>query len=78
MATMEEMSAEYRVAAAKLAMRLREKKASGAPPPEINSLKEALQDIREIQRLLDGYYEVPRTSQFAAVGWKARRSRDDH
>lgn len=78
MATMKEMAAEYRVAAAKLALRIKEKKAAGAAPMEIKSLKEALRDIREIQRLLDGYYGVPRTSQFAAVGWKARRTRDDH
>lgn len=78
MATMKEMAAEYRVAAAKLALRIKEKKADGASPMEIKSLKEALRDIREIQRLLDGYYDVPRTSQFAAVGWKARRTRDDH
>lgn len=78
MATMKEMAAEYRVAAAKLALRIKEKKADGASPMEIKPLKEALRDIREIQRLLDGYYDVPRTSQFAAVGWKARRTRDDH
>lgn len=78
MATMKEMAAEYRIAAAKLALRIKEKKAMGAPPSEINALKDALQDVREAQRLLDGYYEIPRTSKDAAVGWKARRSRDDH
>jgi len=75
---MKEMAAEYRIAAAKLALRIKEKKAQGALPTEIHSLQETLQDIRDTQRLLDGYYDIPRTSRNAAVGWKARRSRDDH
>lgn len=78
MATMKEMAVEYRIAAAKLSLRIKEKKATGAPPEVINSLTSTLRDIREIQRLLDGYYDIPRTCSDAAVGWKARRSRDDH
>lgn len=63
MATMKEM------AAAKLVLRIKKKKAMGDSPAEIN----ALQDVRETQRLLlDGYYEIPRTSKDAAVGCKAR------
>ncbi len=78
MATLKEMAAEYRIAAAKLALQIKEKKTMDTLPEEISSLKKALRDIREIQRLLDGYYDIPRISKDAAVGWTARRSRDDH
>jgi len=76
--TMKEMVLEYREAAAKLSMRLEEKRAAGASPWELASLREALRDIREAQRLMDGYYDVPRSEKLAAVGWRARRTRDDH
>lgn len=72
------MAAEYRLSAAKLAMKIAEKKAAGAAPAELRPLQEALGDIRETQRLLDGYYDVPRSSSIAAVGWRARKTRDDH
>ncbi len=79
MASMKELVPEYREAAAKLAMRLAEKRAAGAPPRELAALQEALRDVREVQRLMDGYYDVPRSGTFGAVGWRGRgRSQDDH
>ncbi|WP_300635995.1 hypothetical protein [uncultured Oscillibacter sp.] len=78
MAAMKELVPEYRTASAKLAMRISEKRSAGASPAELRPLQEALRDVREVQRLLDGYYEVPRSAGVAAVGWNARRSRDDH
>ncbi len=77
MATMKELAAEYRAASAKLAMRVAEKKAAGASPAELRPLQEALRDIREIQRLMDGYYDVPRSAGIAAVGWRAWRVNDE-
>ncbi len=76
MATMKEMAAEYRVAAAKLAMRIEQKKAVGATDTEIASLQRTLNDIRKIQRLLDGYYTTPRTSDFVVAGRLGEK--DDH
>lgn len=76
MAAMKELVPEYRAASAKLAMRISEKKAAGASPTELRPLQEALRDVREVQRLLDGYYEVPRSAGIAAVGWKARKIND--
>nr|WP_325302963.1 hypothetical protein [uncultured Oscillibacter sp.] len=76
MAAMKELVPEYRAASAKLAMRISEKKAAGASPTELRPLQEALRDVREVQRLLDGYYEVPRSADIAAVGWKARKIND--
>lgn len=76
MATMKELVPEYREASAKLAMRIAEKKAAGASPAELRPLQEALRDIRETQRLMDGYYDIPRSGVIAAVGWKARRVND--
>ena len=76
MAAMKELVPEYRAASAKLAMRISEKKAAGASPTELRPLQEALRDVREVQRLLDGDYEVPRSADIAAVGWKARKIND--
>ena len=85
MAAMKELVPEYRAASAKLAMRISEKRSAGASPADLRPLqealrdvREALRDVREVQRLLDGYYEVSRSAGIAAVGWNARRSRDDH
>lgn len=78
MSSMKEMAVEYRLAAAKLAMRIAEKRAAGASPQELRPLQEALRDVREAQRLMDGYYGVPRSASLAAVDWHARRIRDDH
>lgn len=79
MASMKELAAEYRVSAAKLALRIAEKKAAGASCVELRPLWTTLRDMREVQCLLDGYYDVPRPERYAAVGWRARgRCQDDH
>lgn len=79
MATMQEMAAEYRIAAARLAMRIKEKRAAGADPKVIRELYQALRDIREAQRVLDGYYDVSRPEgPFTLMDLKARKTRDDH
>ena len=78
MATMKELVPEYREASAKLAMRIAEKRAAGASYAGLRPLQEALRDVRETQRLMDGYYDIPRSAEVSAVGWKARRTRDDH
>ena len=48
-------------------MRISEKRSAGASPAELRPLQEALRDVREVQRLLDGYYEVPRSAGIAAL-----------
>lgn len=74
---MKKMAAEYRRAAARLAMRLEEKEQSGEmTKAERTSLREALAGIREVQRLLDGYYTSPRPEGISAVGWKPRETDD--
>lgn len=73
MATMKEMAAEYRIASAKLAMGIKRKQARGDPQEEINSLQNILNDLRKIQRLLDGYYTAPRSDEFAMPGRYFRR-----
>ncbi len=78
MASMKELVLEYRKASARLAMRIAEKKAAGASPAELRPLQEALKDVRAVQRLMDGYYDIPRSPDVAAVGWRARRVSDDH
>lgn len=74
MSSMKEMAREYRLTAARLAARIQEKKASGAGEMELRPLREILRDVRETQRLLDGYYDVPRSGSLSAAGWKARRN----
>ena len=76
MAAMKELVPEYRAASAKLAMRIAEKKAAGVSPAELRPLQQALRAFREVQRLLDGYYEVPRSAEVSAVGWRARKIND--
>ena len=78
MSTMKEMAAEYREAAAKLAMKIHEIEAAGAPPKDIEALRAILQNIRAEARVLSTYYEAPRTSAGGgAVGWYARRVNDE-
>lgn len=74
MSSMKEMAREYRLTAARLAARIQEKKADGAGEMELRPLREILRDVRETQRLLDGYYDVPRSGSFSAAGWKAGRN----
>jgi len=77
--SMKEMATEYRLAAARLAIRIKEKKAAGADPKLLHDLYQALRDIREAQRILDGYYDVPRpVGPYTLTGMAARRSKDDH
>lgn len=73
---LKDMALEYRAASAKLALRIAEKQAAGASPAELSSLREALRDMRETRRLLDGYYDLPRSCDFAAVDWAGRRVDD--
>lgn len=77
MATMKELVPEYRRAAAMIAMRISEKKAAGAPNCELLPLQDALRDIREVQRFMDGYYDVPRTGPFALTSMKVRGPKND-
>ncbi len=78
MATLKEMAREYRRAAAKLTLWLEEREAAGKlDPSQLRSAREALSGIREVQRALDGYYDVPRPEGLCAVGWKARRTDDN-
>lgn len=79
MSTMKEMVQEYREAAAKLSVRIQEKASAGAGKKELANLNAALHNIREVQRLLDGYYDCPRAEGISTAGWKARGySPDDH
>ena len=78
MARLKDLAAEYRAAAAKLALWMEERKAAGTlSPAQLRCVQEALAGIREVQRLLDGYYELPRDANYAAVGWKAGKHNDD-
>lgn len=77
MATLKELAAEYRRAAARLSLWLEEKEAAGTlTQTERRSVREALSGIREVQRLLDGYYDGPRPEGLCAVGWKAGRDNE--
>lgn len=70
--SMKEMAVEYRLAAARLSMKIQQKKNNGAPELEIKELQAALRDIRSSERILAGYYDVPRPEMGGcAVGWRA-------
>jgi len=80
MATMRELSVQYRLAAARLAMRIQELEAAGdADVWRLRTLKSMLADTRAVQRALSGYYDLPRPEGITAAGWRARgASSDDH
>lgn len=78
MARIKDLVPEYRAEAAKLSLWLEEHETAGdRSPAALLSAKKALQSIRAVQRLLDGYYEMPRDPDYAAVGWKAGVRNDD-
>lgn len=74
MATLAELSAEYRRVAAQLAFRIKQKQEAGVPAQELAKLRAILTDIREVQRILDSYYELPRTSSLTMCDLKGRRT----
>lgn len=76
MSTMAEMALEYRMAAVKIKLKIKQLKEEGAPPNEIQAYQVVLAQLRDTSRLLSGYYKVPRFSENAAVGWKAGKIND--
>ena len=68
MSTMKEMARAYRAETARIALRIREKTAAGAPSWEVHALREMLREMRVKQRLLDSYYEAPRDSSISMAG----------
>ena len=77
MSTMAEMAVEYRKEAAKIAMRISEKEVAGAPRWEIEMLKVMLREMRDKQRLLASYYDVPRERSISMSGAYAPKYRRD-
>lgn len=77
MSTMKEMAVEYRLAAAKMRLQIQRKKESGAPTQDITTCNVMLQELRDTYRLLGSYYDAPRVSPNAAIGWYAPRNRGD-
>ena len=78
MARMKALAAEYRMTSARLAMKIREKQAAGASEAELRPLRQALSEIRAVQRVLEGYYDLPRDPALTSAGWYGRgRSKDD-
>lgn len=71
MSTMAEMALEYRMAAAKISMEIERLKAEGAPAYEIARYYAVLAQIRDTAQLLSGYYDTPRHSVNAAIGWRS-------
>lgn len=76
MSTLPEMATEYRLAAVKISMKIKQLKEEGAPPNEFQAYQVVLAQLRDTSRLLSGYYDVPRFSENAAVGWKAGKIND--
>lgn len=75
---MAELAVEYRKESARLALRIAEKKAAGAPAWEIEMLGKMLRELRVKQRLLASYYDSPRDSSITMSGaYAPKRSRND-
>ena len=77
MSELKEMAAEYRLAAAKMRIQIQRMQEAGAPQSQINEYRSVLQELRDTARLLSGYYDTPRFSSNAAVGWHAGKKRSD-
>ena len=78
MSTMAEMAVEYRKEAARISMRIAEKKAADAPAWEIEMLRGMLRELRVKQRLLASYYDSPRDSTITMSGaYAPKRRRND-
>lgn len=71
MKTLKEMAAEYRLAAVKMRIQIRRMEEQGASPQDIKQCRYILAELRDTSRLLSGYYDAPRVSRNAAVGWHA-------
>ncbi len=79
MSGLAEMAAAYRAASAKMAMGIRARQAAGATAAELRPLRQALQEMRAVQRTLEGYYDLPRDPGLTSAGWHGRGpDRDDH
>lgn len=68
---MAEMALEYRMAAVKIKLKIKQLKEEGAPPNEIQAYQVVLAQLRDTAQLLSGYYDTPRHSQNAAIGWRS-------
>ena len=77
MSTMAELAVEYRRESARLAMRLAEKKAAGAPAWELSLLEKMLREMRVKQRLLASYYDTPRDASITMAGAYAPKHKGD-
>lgn len=74
MATLMEMAADYRLAAAKLNLSLkRHQQAGDLTREELLSLQEALRETRALAVMLSSYYELPRNpGPYTVAGMYAR------
>lgn len=75
MPALKELAREYRRSAARLALWL-EEHGPDLPPKERRIVMGMLNETRAVQRVLDGYYDLPRPEGLCAVGWKAGRDND--
>ena len=77
MASLQELAQECRRDTAMLAIRIRKKKERGDPAWEIHMLEDMQRDLRERQRVLDGYYDVPRDGSITCANMYAPKRHYD-
>ena len=68
LSTMAEMALEYRMAAVKIKLKIKQLKEEGAPPNEIQAYQVVLAQLRDTSRLLS--HASPKTQR-----WGGRRER---
>lgn len=76
MSTMAEMALEYRMAAVKIKLKIKQLKEEGAPPNEIQAYQVVLAQLRDTSRLLSGLLRCPTLLRKRSGGVKAGKIND--
>lgn len=76
--SLSDLASEYRRTSARISMRIHDLKAAGCTDTaRLKSLRKMLAEVREIQRVLDGYYTMPREHWSTSAQWRARGPSDE-
>ena len=76
MDNLQQMAAEYRAEAARMALKLRQMRKEGADRYRINHMAEVLKETRQMAHALSHYYDAPRDPAVTGAGYYARKGKN--